>query len=150
MSGKVVIIGICKAHGNEIDSVKQVDAITGMGLLKDRHFKEKNEKKSQITLIEIENIDNYNKTSKNNIQPIKFRRNIITEGVRLNELVGKDFFINDVKLRGHDLCRPCKTLQQNLKQKDIIKNFLRTGGLRCEILSSGKISVGDIIKQYND
>ena len=45
-----------------------------------------------------------------------------------------------------DLCRPCKVLQKNLGQENIIKEFLRRGGLRCEILTSTNIKVGDKIK----
>ena len=111
-----------------------------------RKFNEKNSKDCQITLIEIENINYFNKVSNTNILPIDFRRNIITEGIRLNQLVGKEFFIGNVKLKGHDLCRPCKYLQEKLKQNNLIKEFLYKGGLRCEILTSGKIYVGDIIK----
>ena len=70
----------------------------------------------------------------------------ITENIRLNDLVGKKFFVGNVKLKAHDLCRPCKYLQDKLKQNNFIKEFLHTGGLRCEILTNGKINVGDIIK----
>ena len=109
-------------------------------------FEENNQKERQITLIEIENINYFNNISKTNIPPINFRRNIITENIKLNDLVGKEFFVGNVKLKGHDLCRPCKYLQDKLKQNNFIKEFLHKGGLRCEILTNGKINVGDIIK----
>ena len=57
-----------------------------------------------------------------------------------NGVVGK------IKIEGKDLCRPCKYLQETLGQKDIIKEFLQKGGLRCAILTSGVIKVGDAIK----
>ena len=91
-------------------------------------------------------IKNVNKISNTKIPSIDFRRNIITEGVNLNVLLNKDFFIGNVKVRAHDLCRPCKHLQEILKQKNIIKEFLHKGGLRCEILSSGTIFLNDSIK----
>jgi len=87
-----------------------------------------------------------NKISKTNIPAIDFRRNIITENIKLNDLVDKEFFVGNVKLKAHDLCRPCKYLQDKLYQNNFIKEFLHKGGLRCEILTSGKINVGDIIK----
>ena len=96
--------------------------------------------------ITIENIDHFNKISNTNIPAIDFRRNIITENIRLNELVGKEFFIGNVKLKAHDLCRPCKYLQEKLKLDNFIKEFLHTGGIRCEILTDGKINVGDSVK----
>ena len=145
MSGKVVKIGITKNKGGKIVSLNDVEAIKGKGLVNEKHFKENNEKRCQITLIEIENINHYNKITGTTIPAINFLRNIVTEGTRLNELVGKEFFIGLVKLKAHDLCRPCKYLQESLQQKNIVKEFLFTGGLRCEILSSGKIYINDQI-----
>ena len=144
--GKVVGIGIAGNKGSEIQNVNAVEAVKDKGLLNDRKFKQNNHKQCQITLIEIENINYYNKKTKTNIPAIDFRRNIITENIQLNDLVGKEFFVGKVKLKGHDLCRPCKYLQDKLKQNNVVKEFLHKGGLRCEILTSGKINVGDIIK----
>tara|TARA_B100000427_G_C15092875_1_gene413620 strand:+ start:129 stop:566 length:438 start_codon:yes stop_codon:yes gene_type:complete len=144
--GKVHLIGIAKKSGDAVQMVLSAEAIPNMGLLKDRKFKENNQKESQITLIEIENINHFNKISKTNIKPIDFRRNIITENIKLNDLVGHEFFVGKVKLKAHDLCRPCKYLQNKLNQNNLIKEFLLTGGIRCEILSGGKINIGDDIK----
>ena len=138
-------IGISKNKGNKIVNLNAVEAIKGKGLVNERHFKENNEKRCQITLIEIENINHYNKITGTTIPAINFLRNIVTEGTRLNELVGKEFFIGSVKLKARDLCRPCKYLQESVQQKNIVKEFLHTGGLRCEILSSGKIYINDQI-----
>ena len=142
---KVVKIAVSENPKRQMKSVNTIEAIAGKGLVNHYHFKDDNEKRRQITLIEIENIDYYNKISGTFILPKEFRRNIITKDIRLNELVGSEFFIGDVKVKAHDLCRPCKYLQELLKQDNIIKEFLDKGGLRCEILSSGKISVGDKI-----
>ena len=147
--GKVIEIGISKIKGNEIENVSKIEAIKGKGLLNDRKFEENNQKDRQITLIEIENIIHFNSISKTKILPVDFRRNIITKGIRLNELVGKEIIIGEVKIKGHRLCEPCKYLQDKLKQKNIFKNlsyFYKRGGLRCEIRSNGKISVNDKIK----
>ena len=143
--GKVLEIGITNTKGSQIERVKQAQALKGKGLVDDRKFRENNEKHCQITLIEIENINYFNKISKSNIPAVEFRRNIITENIALNDLVGKEFFVGEVKLKAHDLCRPCKYLQEKLKQGNFIKEFLHKGGLRCEILTNGKINVGDII-----
>jgi len=143
---KVIEISISENSGGITKNVDSVESIAGKGLLNDRHFKENNEKKSQITLIEIENINYYNEISKTSILPKDFRRNIITKGIKLNELVGKEFFIGKVKVKAHDLCRPCKYLENSLNQKNFVKELLRKAGIRCEILNGGKIFVGDEIK----
>ena len=144
--GKVVKIGISKVQGNQIIDVKEVQAIQGKGLLNDRFFKENNHKKTQITLIEIENINYYNKISTTKIAAINFRRNIVTEGIILNNLLNSEFYIGEVKVKAHDLCRPCKYLQESLHQTNLVKELLQKGGLRCEILTNGKIFVGDKIE----
>jgi len=146
MPGKVVKIGISKEHGGQIKSVNEVEATAGRGLSNDRHSKQNNEDKSQLTLIEIENVNFYNKISNTKIPALDFRRNIVTEGIKLNDLVNSEFAIGNVKVKAHDLCRPCISLQKSLERHDVVKKFLQTGGLRCEILSNGKIHVGDIIK----
>ena len=84
--------------------------------------------------------------SESNIKAVDFRRNLVTKNIDLNNLVGKKFSIGEAKFKGHDLCYPCKYLQNKLNQKNFIKFLLKKGGLRCEILTSGKISVGDIIE----
>ena len=143
--GKVILIGISKDHGSPIANVRSVEAIKGKGLVGEKHFKENNEKRKQITLIEIENINHYNKITGTAIPAVNFLRNIVTEGIQLNVLFGKEFFIGTVKVKAHDLCRPCKYLQESVHQKNTVKELLYTGGLRCEILSSGKICVDDQI-----
>jgi len=144
---RVIKIGITPYKGGKINSVSSIDVINGKGIVGDRNFKENNDLRKQITLIEIENINNYNKISKTNISAVDFRRNIVTEDIRLNDLLGNEFYIDKIKLKAHDLCRPCKYLQDSLNQKNVLKEFLFKGGLRCEILSSGKISIDDIIEQ---
>ena len=69
----------------------------------------------------------------------------MTRNIKLNELVGKTIIVGEIKLKVNDLCRPCKDLQNRLKKDNIIKEFLRRGGLRCEILTSGTINIGDKI-----
>ena len=145
MLGKVLEIGISENKSNKIVNVNEVEAIEGKGLVGEKHFKENNKKRIQITLIEIENINHYNKITGTKIPAINFLRNIVTDGIRLNVLVGKEFFIGKVKVKAHDLCRPCKNLQEFLQQKNTVKELLYTGGLRCEILSSGKIFIDDQI-----
>ena len=143
--GKVLEIGISENKSNKIVNVHEVEVIKGKGLVGEKHFKENNKKRIQITLIEIENINHYNKITGTMSPAINFLRNIVTEGVRLNALIGKEFFIGNVKVKAHDLCRPCKYLQEFLQQKNTVKELLYTGGLRCEILSSGKIFINDQI-----
>ena len=138
-------IGITEKNNKEIENKERIEVIASKGIIGDRYFHDFNGDREQITLIESENIDYYNKTFNTNFEYIEFRRNIITKDIQLNDLVGKTILVGEIKLKVNDLCRPCKDLQNILKKDNIIKEFLRRGGLRCEILSSGTINVGDKI-----
>ena len=143
---KVYKIGITKINNQIIDNVESIDVVKDKGIVGDRHFQEFNDPYNQLSLIESENIDYYNNKYKLNIPHLDFRRNIVTKGIELNDLIGKKIQIGDVLVEGVDLCRPCKHLSEKLNQNNIIKEFLRRGGLRCRILSSSNICINDEIK----
>ncbi len=143
---KVIEIAISQNFKEQMKNVNEIETVKGKGILNDRYFKHNNHKKCQVTLIEIENISFYNQISCTNILPKDFRRNLITKGIKLNELVGKEFLVGNVKLKAHDLCRPCKNLQESLKQKNLVKIMLQKSGIRCEIITGGKIFIGNEIK----
>ena len=143
---EVIKIGIAKNSSEKIQEVKEINVSANKGIVGDRYFNEKNEDRNQLTLIESENIDYYNDKFNLKIPYLNFRRNIVTKGIKLNDVVGKKLIIGKTEIKGIDLCRPCKSLQENLNQENIIKEFLRMGGLRCAILTSSNIKVGDEIK----
>ena len=142
---KVFKIGVTKINNQAIQEVEEINLLAGKGIIGDRHFNENNEDRNQLTLIEKENIDYYNEKFNLKIPYIDFRRNIITKGIKLNDLIGKKLIIGKIELKGIDLCRPCKSLQKNLGQDNIIKEFLRKGELRCGILTSANVKVDDEI-----
>ena len=143
---KVIKLGIAKNNNQKIQEVEKIELLSGKGVIDDRHFQENNDARTQVTLIESENIDYFNKKFNVQIPYVDFRRNIITQGIELNKFIGKKLMIGETKIEGKDLCRPCKHLQKLLNHKEIIKEFIQKGGLRCEILVSGIIKVGDKIK----
>ena len=138
---KVFKLGITDKNNKKINEVKFIEVLSNKGVVGDRHFNEYNDPYCQLSLIESENIDYYNLKFGLNIPYLDFRRNIVTKGIQLNELVGKILKIGEVKVEGIDLCRPCRHLTEVLDQKNILKEFLRRGGLRCKILSSDRKSV---------
>ncbi len=146
MMYKVFKLGVTESNNKKINEVNSIQVEANKGIVGDRHFSEFNDPYCQLSLIESENIDYYNLKYGLNISYVDFRRNIVTKGIRLNDLVGKRFIIGKVKVEGIDLCRPCKHLTEILNQSSILKEFLRKGGLRCQILSSSSINIGDEIK----
>ena len=142
---KVIKLGISNSNNKKIKEVESIEVLTNKGVVGDRHFSDYNDPFCQLTLIESENIDFYNLKYGLNIPYVEFRRNIVTEGIRLNELIGKKLRIGNVEVEAVDLCRPCRHLTEILCQDNILKEFLRKGGLRCQILSSSIIKIGDEI-----
>ena len=143
---KIIKIGISSSNNRKIEEVSSIKLLANKGIVGDRHFKEFNDPYCQLSLIESENIDYYNVKYDLNIRYVDFRRNIVTQGISLNDLIGKKLLIGKVEVEVIDLCRPCRHLTEMLDQKNILKEFMRRGGIRCEILSSAQINIGDTIK----
>ena len=143
---KVFKIGITENNNKKVQGVNLIELVANKGIVGDRYFKDFSDPLSQLTLIESENIDYYNTKYNSKIDYLDFRRNIITKGIKLNDLVNQKILIGKVEIEVIDLCRPCRFLQDKLEKDNIIKEFLRRGGLRCQILRSGSIKVGDLIK----
>ena len=146
---EVFKLGITAKNNQPIKEVNSIEVSANKGIVGDRHFHDFNDPYNQLSLIESENIDEYNIKFGLNIPYINFRRNIITKGIKLNDLIEKKLKIGNVELKAIELCRPCRHLTEMLDQKNILKEFMRKGGLRCQILSSSKINIGDKIEVIN-
>ncbi len=144
--GKIEAINITNISEENTFYVNQAILERGKGIVNDRYYGNFKEKKEQVTLINIEEINNFNSQIKYNIDAKDFRRNIIISGINLNGLINKKIKINEVTLKIHEICQPCRYLQSRLKIPDLVKKLLNKSGVRAEILSSGSLSVGDIIR----
>jgi MOSC domain-containing protein YiiM len=149
-AGTVVSIHTAPDAGEGMASLNEVEALAGAGLVGDRYFRGRGTYSGadttgrQVTLIESEAIDAASAETRMNIQPRDSRRNIVTRGARLNGLVGREFTIGEVRLRGVELCEPCSHLAE-LAGKPLIRSLVHRGGIRADILSDGMIRVGDAL-----
>jgi MOSC domain-containing protein YiiM len=146
-AGTVESIHIASAAKRATQAVDQVEAIPGVGLLGDRYAQQqgtfsKPEPDFELTLIEVEAIDAIKREYDVDLAPGEARRNLVTRDVPLNHLVGREFSIGEVRIRGIRLCEPCSHLQA-LTNLPVIKGLRHRGGLRAQILSEGVIRVGD-------
>ena len=80
-------IGITEKNNQEIEKKETIEVIASKGIIGDRYFHDFNGDREQITLIESENIDYYNKTFKTNFKYLEFRRNLVTQNIQLNDLI---------------------------------------------------------------
>jgi MOSC domain-containing protein YiiM len=145
--GKVQSIHTASAAKAAMQAVDHVLAIPGVGLEGDRYALRqgtffKPEPDFELTLIEAEALEALKRDYKIELAPGDARRNLVTSGVALNHLVGREFQIGDVKIRGIRLCEPCSHLQA-VVGLPVIKGLRHRGGLRAQILSQGIIHVND-------
>ena len=146
-TSKVLYIYTAPMAGADVQARNSVLAIPGRGLQGDRYAQNPEGSTSpdqEVTLIELENIEGI-KEHGIDLHPSQTRRNIVTQGVSLNELVGAEFLVGDVTLRGVRLCEPCAYLE-GLTAKGLVKALVHKAGLRAQILNEGTIAVGDEIR----
>lgn len=146
-TGRVESIYIASAAKAPTQAVQQVKAIPGVGIEGDRYALKqgtffKPEPDFELTLIEAEAIEAAKRDYQLELGTGDARRNIVTRYVALNHLVGKEFLVGEVRVRGIRLCEPCNHLQR-LIGLPVIKSLRHRGGLRAQILSEGTIRVGD-------
>lgn len=143
---KILSIYIRPEPNQAILEKEQVLAVPGRGLQGDYYFSNTSNKKgdpgNELTLIESEVFRAIEVEHKISLSPGESRRNLVTEGVSLNDLVGKTFRIGEVTLKGIRLCEPCSHLAK-LTQKEILPALVHRGGLRAQILTEGIIRIGD-------
>jgi len=148
-NGKVESVHIVSSAQMPLQSVAQVAAIPGAGLEGDRYALKRGTfykpgPDYELTLIEAEAIEALRRDYQVELTAGEARRNIVTRGVPLNHLVGMEFSVGDVRIRGIRLCEPCEHLQK-LTGKPVIEGLLHRGGLRAQILTPGTIRVGDVV-----
>ena len=149
--GRLLGIYIAGAKSTPLGRVEEVQAVPGSGLAGDRYFFEQGTFSKpagpdrEVTLIEMEAIEALLRDCRINLDPGEARRNLVTHGVPLNHLVGKDFSIGDVVLHGIRLCEPCGHLE-SLTVKGIKEGLCHRGGLRAQILHGGVLRSGDVIR----
>jgi len=146
--GVVVSIHIAPVAKAPTVSISEVRAVPGKGLEGDRYFNltgsfcDKPGPAYEVTLIESEAVEALKRDYKIEMNPGDTRRNIVTRGVALNHLVGREFQVGAATLRGIRLCEPCSHLEK-LTQHGVISGLIHRGGLRAQVLTEGTIRVGD-------
>lgn len=153
--GRVESIGIAAAAGAPMRSIESVRAIAGGGLEGDRYFTQQGTFSAtpgavrDVTLIEAEAVEAMNAKLGTAFAARDLRRNVVTRGVALNHLVGREFHLGEARLLGTSLCQPC-TYLEGLTQMGVKAAMQHRAGLRAQIVSSGDLRVGDQIVALDD
>ena len=142
---KLISIHTSATPGEPMRSVDSINAVAGRGLEGDRYFDAKKKPGQQVTLIEREAVEALERDYGAKLGAGDARRNLVTDGVALNHLVGREFTIGEVRFRGIRLCEPCTHLQQ-LTGVKVLPGLVHRGGLRAEIVTGGELKTGQEVR----
>jgi MOSC domain-containing protein YiiM len=151
--GKVEAIVIAPEAEAELVRMPAASAHAGRGLEGDRYFKRRGTfstdhgRGHDLTLIEAEVLDELSLPG-GHLAPEEARRNIVTRGIDLNALVGKQFRVGDVECFGQRLCEPCAHLERLTAatgKPGTLRALIHKGGLRADVLNDGEVRVGQAI-----
>ena len=119
--------------------VPVIECVASRGIRGDRYFDFKDDYKGQITFFSLDVFEDLCVAlNVHDCSPAAARRNVITRGVDLNELIGKEFEVQGVCLYGTQECAPCYWMDRAFASG--AEEFLKgRGGLRAKILSSGQV-----------
>jgi len=142
-TGTVEGIFVAADAGARVSALEEARALAGRGLDGDRHVDGRGTfpsglPGSALTLIEAEVCESFDPP----LEPGEHRRNVVTRGIDLNRLVGRDFGIGAVRCRGMRLCEPCAVVER-YAARPVLRALVHRGGLRADILADGVIRIGD-------
>jgi len=152
--GRIVAIYTAAHAGAPMQARSEAHAVPGRGLAGDRYFADNGRfsaepvpgrEITELTLIESEVVEYLSLEWGLDVDEADSRRNVVTRGVSLNDLVGVEFDVGDARLHGASLCEPCISLVKSPEHRHLLRALAHKGGLRARILREGTLAVGDPI-----
>ncbi len=143
-AGRIDGIFTTTAAGEPMQSRVSAEAEVGVGIVGDRYatkrgyYSDPKWPDQEITLVEAEAAEAARMEAR------LLRRNIVTRGVRLDDLIGCEFRLGNALLLGVRRCDPCSYLE-GLTRPGLVKALAGRGGLRAKVLQGGRIGVGDTV-----
>jgi MOSC domain-containing protein YiiM len=141
MSGHIESIHVVAETSGAPEARERVTVVAGRGIEGDRKF----DSNHDLTLVEAEALEGLTEDTGIELGPGESRRQVMTRGVSLNDLVGKRFRVGELECVGEELCEPCNHLQ-SLTEEGVLRGLVHRGGLCAEVVSGGEIAIGDSVK----
>ena len=159
MTAKLTGIFVSPRAGVAMEARQSITIHPGIGLDGDRYAlslgaysRETPVKIRHVTLISSDSIDRANAWFARQGQPAiraeETRRNLLVEGMSaedMNALVGREFTLGNIRLRGIERADPCPRPTRLLGRSGFDQAFDACGGLRAEALSGGELRLGDVL-----
>jgi MOSC domain-containing protein YiiM len=151
--GHVVALALAEVATALMREVPRTRALAGRGLAGDRYAAKAGTftpaggagRGYDLTLIQAEVLDQLRLPGGRRLHYADARRNVVSQGIDLNALVGRRFRVGDVECLGQRLCEPCAHLER-LTTRGVLRSLIHRGGLRADILTDGDIEVGSVIE----
>lgn len=152
MSAEVVAIFTSPSSTGPMRALEEARLEAGRGLVGDRYYLRvgtfskqlEGKRDSELTLIEAEAIERFNAAYDQALGLGDPRRNVVTRGVSLNDLVGRRFRIGDAVVEGIRLCEPCAHLAATVAPA-VLPGLVHRAGLRACVIAGGTIRPGDAV-----
>lgn len=149
MTGKVVALQMGPAERGPVEALPELKMVAGAGITGDRYYQgdtpeDQRDPTLEVTVIAKEGIDAASEASGIDISFTDTRRNVLTEGIDVQSLIGKRFMVGEVEIEALADNPPCAYLQRMVGKK-LLKPLMGRGGVRGRILNTGVIRVGDAV-----
>ncbi|MBD3647929.1 MAG: MOSC domain-containing protein [Pseudomonadales bacterium] len=153
MAGAIISINIASRSGEAPEKHEAARLDEGKGIVGDRYYGVHED--AQITLVDADTIARINGKTGWSLTPEETRRNIVTEGIDLNQWETSRFRVGDAILEGVELCEPCATLGGMLENEsrtsaEVVKALTHGAGLRARVVKGADIQVGDSVRGESD
>lgn len=148
-SGRLVWIGLRTSRHGDILTPDTAELVPSTGIAGDRYHTRTNGGR-QVTLVAEESlaaIASY--LGRAEVSPHLLRRNLVTRGINLTALKGRNFRIGPVLLAYSGECAPCSQMEENLGPGGY--NAVRgNGGITARIIEGGLIRIGDTVARAEE
>jgi hypothetical protein len=148
--GTVELIALAAEAEGPMRAVSAAEAVEGRGLLGDRYergagtFSNPRGRGYDLSLVEVEALEELSSKGVE-LAPVEARRNLVVRGIALDDLIGRRFRVGGVECFGQRRCEPCSHLER-LTRPGVLRGLVHRGGLRADVLSSGRIRTGDRVE----
>ena len=152
MKGSVESIHVARRAGAPMQALEEARLVAGRGIAGDRYHDgagtfstPQPEPDRELTLIEAEEVERLNREAGLALEAGDLRRNVVTRGARLDDLLGVEFSLGETRLRGIRPCEPCRYLAEKV-HPEVVRRLAHRAGIRAAILRGGTLRVGDVLE----
>ncbi|QIN79524.1 MOSC domain-containing protein [Rubrobacter marinus] len=150
------VVSVHVDAGAPMRAAEAVRAVRGRGLEGDRYqdgrgyYSDHPGPMREVSLIEEETVEALERDHGMVLSPGETRRNVMTRGVPLDHLVGRELQVGEAILEGVELCEPCVHLVAVTGKRGLLPDLVHRGGLHARVVESGTVRSGAPVEELRD